>query len=229
MPLTRMSLSLGQLTSDFEKEFSHPSIPSLPQILSTISTSSSQQSGNHFFACVVRSKELIPMYHDVVLWMLKRDMLITLHLRVRVIVTHDLKLQVRLDREKALARKNKAQDGGGPLNGEHNQQEGDPHGVSWMSLSPKSARRYTRRVPSNDSEHSRLSELIIPDDDDGELEDFSESVEEDLDEDSGWETAEDNLWPSMINDPSRATPLQRRWLSAMSDGKDPYIARRFEQ
>ena len=34
---------------------------------------------------------------------------------------------------------------------------------------------------------------------------------------------------SMIADPARATPLERRWLAGMSEGKDPYIVRRFER
>jgi len=38
-----------------------------------------------------------------------------------------------------------------------------------------------------------------------------------------------NPHASIISDPARATPLERRWLAAMSDGKDPEIATRFEQ
>ena len=34
---------------------------------------------------------------------------------------------------------------------------------------------------------------------------------------------------SMIPDPGRATPLERQWLAAMSEGKETYIVRRFEQ
>ena len=37
--------------------------------------------------------------------MLKRDVLITLHLRIRVVATRELKLRVRIEREKALTSK----------------------------------------------------------------------------------------------------------------------------
>jgi len=54
--------------------------------------------------------------------------------------------------------------------------------------------------------------------------------------DSGWDTSLeeagevdiDDLSPSIISDPGKATPLERRWLAAMSVGKEPEIERRFE-
>jgi len=56
-----------------------------------------------------------------------------------------------------------------------------------------------------------------------------EDVTEESDEDNvGWGTAEDTVSPSMISDPGTASPLERRWLAAMSEGKDEHIARRFE-
>ena len=39
---------------------------------------------NHFFATVVKSKDLIPLYKDVVVWMLRRDLLVVLHLHIRI-------------------------------------------------------------------------------------------------------------------------------------------------
>ncbi len=39
---------------------------------------------------------------------------------------------------------------------------------------------------------------------------------------------EDNLLPSIIRDPGMATPLQRKWIKAMSEGKIEDIKRRFE-
>ena len=38
----------------------------------------------------------------------------------------------------------------------------------------------------------------------------------------------DNI-ASMISDPARATPLERRWLAGMSEDKDPHIVKRFER
>jgi len=62
-----------------------------------------------------------------------------------------------------------------------------------------------------------------------EKEKDDEDVTEESDEDNvGWGTAEDTVSPSMISDPGTASPLERRWLAAMSEGKDEHIARRFE-
>lgn len=210
----------------------------LRKILSTISTSTSKQSDNHFFAAVVKSKDLINLYHDIVLWMLKRDLLITLHLRIRVVATADLKQHVRMQRD--LKRSKHAQ---GRLsygaNSDAFGQEAEvrrnmpPMGrLSWLSLSPKSARRQTRRLPSIGSDYSRTSELILDDEDDDGFDfgDDDEKEGDDSDEDGvGWGTKEDTIWPTMISDPGRATPLERKWLSAMSEDKDDHIAYRFDQ
>ncbi|KAJ7178562.1 nitrogen permease regulator of amino acid transport activity 3-domain-containing protein [Mycena crocata] len=225
----KFDLPLHQLTAEFNKQFSDSGVPSLPQLLSAISTSSSKQSDTHFFASVVRAKEAIPVYHDVVIWLLKRDMLITLHLRIRVVATVRLKERVKFAKGRARDRKGGGRKGHSKL---RNQLETDPNqsppGFAWLSLSPKSARRYSRQSSISGSRNSRLSELVLHDDSDsdGKRKDDDETAEsqDEIDNQPGEENE-----ASMINDPGRATTLQRRWLSAMSDGKDPQIARRFEQ
>ncbi|KAF8876720.1 nitrogen permease regulator of amino acid transport activity 3-domain-containing protein [Infundibulicybe gibba] len=229
---------ISELVSEFENEFSHPSIPPLPKILATISASIAKQRENHFFASVVQSKELIPMYHDVVLWMLKRDMLITLHLRIRIVATQELKVRVRLARERALSRRTGGRGRSGrsglrqelefdEMSGSEMSSQG-PSGIAWLSLSPRSAHRYSRRMSSTESARSLISELIIPEtDEEGETDEEPKGEESTSDiEDDGWDTPEDHLRPSMITDPGMATPLQRRWLTAMSEGKEDHIARR---
>ena len=138
--------------------------------------------------------------------------------------------------------------------------EGSPN---WFSLSPREARRRTRRLPSTSSsralstEHegpymsrrrssardpfgsasrgrSRVVEDVIAEnpfyesseDDDGEDDDVEGDYAEDDDEDS--EDEDDENVPSIIPDPGRATPKERRWLSKMSEGKSSWIAKRFE-
>jgi nitrogen permease regulator 3-like protein len=172
------------------------------------------------------------MYHDVVLWMLKRDMLITLHLRIRVVATQELKIRVRLSREKALASK------AGDIK-DRDQDELQSESVPGANglptapatwLSPLRARQYSARERSKDSRTSDLSELVLKESD-GDDDSNRRLTDEDpeTDEDGvGWDTVEDDLYPSMINDPGRATPLQRRWLAAMSEGKEPQIVRRFQ-
>ncbi|KAH7912040.1 nitrogen permease regulator of amino acid transport activity 3-domain-containing protein [Hygrophoropsis aurantiaca] len=230
---------LSKLSADFKLEFPQPFIPSLPALLATISSASSKQSDNHFFAAVVRSRELLPAYHEVVLWMLKRDLLYTLHLHIRIIATSELKLRVRQAHEHKLERSSTNQLRGRKrhirsLSEEKEiQLNGEKHttaAVAWLPLSPRGAHAYSQRLPSVDSSQSRQSDasesLDLGDDEDG----FYDVSEEDSGEENiGWGTTEDTLWSTMIGDPGTATPLERRWLTAMSEGKDEYIARRFEQ
>lgn len=58
--------------------------------------------------------------------------------------------------------------------------------------------------------------------------DDEDDTEESDEDNVGWGTAEDTVSPSMISDPGTASPLERRWLAAMSEGKDEHIAKRFE-
>ncbi|KAJ3516543.1 hypothetical protein NLJ89_g1047 [Agrocybe chaxingu] len=231
----KFNVPLPELTVQFQEAFSHPSVPPLPRILATISTSMSRQTDNHFFASVVKSKELIPMYHDVVQWMLKRDMLITLHLRIRVVATRELKLRVKSERDLKLSR----QYGKGHLSRSRlkssrstDHEDGQPSTRARGSRifpgnSPTAPLTFSRRVSSNESGRSDISELNFPEDS-VLAEEESDSNSEVDEEDSGWDTTEDHMWPGIINDPGKATPMQRRWLSAMSDGKESDIARRFE-
>lgn len=222
------------LIKDFKRDFPQPGVLPLARILSTISTSTSKQSDNHFFAAVVRSKELVGLYHDVVLWMLKRDLLITLHLRIRVVATAEIKQHVRSQRDMKRSKRSRRR-----LSSFNTDTLPDIRGnlppvgrLSWLSLSPKSARRQTRRLPSVGSGYSRTSELTLDEDSDNDF-DFEDDIEKDGDEsdeaDVGWGTEEDTLTPIMISDPGRATPLQRKWLSAMSENKEEHIAYRFDQ
>jgi nitrogen permease regulator 3-like protein len=240
---------LRSLVDEFKKGFTNPSVLPLPKIMSIISTSASKQSDNHFFATVVQSKDLIPLYQDVVLWMLKRDLLITLHLRIRIVATQDLKMRVRMARERSL--KEKAKVGGGHKSGRRGGLDEDRgvliegvkkpprNGMAWLSMSPKSARKHSRRAPSagsipNDARDFNGSVIVDEEEDDDYIHDEEEDEEDeesDSDEEANdidWDAPE-NLWPTMISDPGSANPLQRRWLSAMSEGKDGLIARRFER
>jgi nitrogen permease regulator 3-like protein len=227
------------LAAEFKREFPQSSVMSLPKILSTISTSTSKQSDNHFFATVVVSKDLVNLYQDVVLWMLKRDLLITLHLRIRVVATADLKLRVRMARDmkkatnskSASARRRMSSEAGMDIFGHDLNADGalEPMGgINWLSLSPKSARRHTRRLPPIGYENGVGDEIVL-DDDGYEYLDDEKEVDDSDEADVGWGSKDDTLWPSMISDPGRATPLQRKWLSAMSMNKEDYIASRFEQ
>ncbi|KAF9007606.1 nitrogen permease regulator of amino acid transport activity 3-domain-containing protein [Cyathus striatus] len=240
---SKFNKPLPELTAEFAKDFVSP-VLSLPQVLAAISIGMSKQTDNHFFALLVKKKEYIPIYHEVVLWMLKRDMLVTLHLRIRIVATHDVKLLVRMEHQHDLERRSGTKvikRGRDSLRQELEVDEIDQSSLSaevrkeiaWLSMSPRSARRQSRRMPSNDSGKSELSDLVIEEEDGGvngneKESDIDIEIESELDDDGqGWETPEDDLFSSIIPDPGRATPLQRRWLHAMSKGKDSHIARTF--
>ena len=238
LSLITYSLRLSQLTAEFQEAFPHPAIPPLPRILATVSTSVSKQTDNHFFASVVRSKEFLPMYHDVILWMLKRNIIVTLHLRIRLVATSDLKARVKDERNRKMKRNFSRRDHRSNLRSTSlddsavNVEELSPNTLSKNAtffVSPKAGRRFAR---SRDSDRSDISALDFRGADEAEedkLESEVYSNSEPDEEDSGWDTTEDHVGPSMIDDPGKATPMQRRWLSAMSEGKAFAIARRFEK
>lgn len=231
---TTFTVRLPQLSKEFQESFPHPEVPPLPRILSLVSMSMSKQTHNHFFASVMDSKkDLITIYNNVVLWMLKRDMLITLHLRIRVIATRELKVRVKAARDLKISRKGPTNRP--PLPSYYDFDEAYlPTSSSRKETSfllESGPRRSSRRVSSVGSGRSEISELNFDEDslDAADDEENTSNSDSEVDgEDSGWDTTEDHLWPSMIPEPGKATPMQRRWLSAMSEGKQPDIARRFE-
>ena len=260
---------------------------------------------------VQSNKSLLPLFHSVVAWMLKRDLLVTLHLHVRVVASVEVKKRCRGDMERERAeRVNKRsgkntrfqpparhargqtdgsgsratrsrgptlaedviiEDEGGPdeetpygLEEETGDGSGDPDpegSPNWFSLSPREARRRTRRLPSTSStramsgeydgpymsrrrstglDHvgnaprgrSRIVEDVISEDpfyESGGEYDGEDDEEDDCEgDDVGDEDEDDENVPSIIPDPGRATPKERRWLTKMSEGKTSWIAKRFE-
>ncbi|KAI0767975.1 nitrogen permease regulator of amino acid transport activity 3-domain-containing protein [Irpex lacteus] len=249
---------ISTLTAEFVRTFNHPSLPPFPKLLSQISTSTSTSA--HFYGAVVRSREMLSLYHEVVLWMLKRDLLITLHLRIRVFATPVLKEKVRMRRELALARHGRIRSrsvsvaGRGALedsiNGHHHHKEhrgsesrgsdaADSSPVDyWMSMSPKHARAQARKMSPavrNVRRDRSLSLVYNPNDASGKSggdDDEDGLFDEDLDLPSSVgvdvKHLENGTGATVIPDPGRANAVERLWLSAMSEDKAPYIARRFE-
>ena len=165
------------------------------------------------------------MYHDVVLWMLKRDMLVTLHLRIRIVATRGLKLRVNTARGLKMAREQSQRRRSSEYDSETPIVDSSRFG-GFFNSGPKVSTQM-RRLSSRGSGQSEISELHFFDTID--IEDQADvSDESEADDDEEWNTTGDPLAPSIIYDPGKATPIQRRWLAAMSEGKDPEIAKRFE-
>ena len=166
------------------------------------------------------------MYHGVVSWMLKKDLLVTLHLRIRIVATSELKRRVQGERE---LKKAQILSGLGNKDKRYDFDEKLTKSASFLLAAPH--QHFGRRFGSNESGKSEISELDFDAEyatlqvDEASGSDSNSELDED---DSGWDTTEDHTFPSIIDDPKKATPMQRRWLTAMSDGKDPSIAKRFE-
>ncbi|KAI5118724.1 hypothetical protein M0805_004522 [Coniferiporia weirii] len=247
-----------------------------------------------FFAAAVRSKDLIPLYQDVVVWLLRRGLLVTLHLHVRIVATPAVKERVRRRRERAARRRFERRLG--PATVERGRRDGRAGSVgagvggaapprelrelygrdrlraeSFVSRSRAPARRFSSRstvgvtesgiarsfryregfaegggpglpdteenlergrggyrAPYNDrnGDNSRERDGVFEVDDDDEV-----GLDDDDDDlDDAWDEGrtDDNQLPSIIPEPGQATPLQRRWIEAMSEGKDEEVARRFQ-
>ncbi len=236
---------LKDLAKEFRQAFPDPSIPQLPQLFATISGASS----THFYATVVKSNDRIPMFHEVVRWMLQRDLLVILHLRVRIVVPASLKARVRHRREEL--RENRWHTGvNNAFRRRRHRASTDSGGSEGDFGFFDELPWYTRRDQGSQHNGGGIRKVIEPpileegieldeeiDDEGDEEESEGESAEESAeeaeaasrrDEDEEDEEEDDNE-TSILADPGRATAVQRRWLQAMSEGKDELVTRRFDQ
>jgi hypothetical protein len=178
------------------------------------------------------------MFHEVVRWMLQRDLLVTLHLRVRIVVPASLKVRVRHRREEL--RENRWQDDTFRTRRQRARTDsGGSEGDFGLFDEPP---WYTRRTPGSQHNGSSVREAIEPpileegieldEEIDGE-EEGEESADEaeaaSCREEEVEEEEDDDSETSILADPGRATAVQRRWLQAMSEGKDELVTRRFDQ
>ncbi|KAH9003055.1 nitrogen permease regulator of amino acid transport activity 3-domain-containing protein [Lactarius hatsudake] len=233
----RMETPLKDLAREFRTAFPDHSIPSLPQLLATISGASS----NHFYGTVVKSKERIPMFYDVIRWMLQRDLLVTLHLRVRIVVPAVLKARVRRRWEELRENgwQTEEEDAFRDRGHKARTDSGGSGGDFGLFDSPT---WFTRRSPGLQHNGANIGEVMEPPileegiqlDEEIEEEEAETAPEEAeaerrmVDDDEMEEHCEDTD-TSILADPGRATSVQRRWLQAMSEGKDEQVAKRFDQ
>ena len=181
------------------------------------------------------------MFHEVVRWMLQRDLLVSLHLRVRIVVPASVKARVRHRREELRKNRWHTEVDEEFRTGRHRARadsEGSDGDFELFNEPPW----YTRRGPSSQHSGASIREVIEPpileeglelDEEIEEIDEEAQSVEEAdaasrREEDDDEEEGDDNE-TSILSDPGRATAVQRRWLQAMSDGKDELVTRRFDQ
>lgn len=204
---------------EFEEHFtSEPEVPPLPAILSDIS----QRPRETFAAVLDVPREQGPplqMWMNVLKWLVRRRVVVRLHTRVRIRVPAQIKEIVRKEqavRAAELSQKRKlalAQ-----------QQQSRKPSVS----AERRGRPRTREVTVSwdyTTDDDGGSSHVRADSGFGEDE---EVVDDDWDE-VDWHDEDDNLLPSVIPTPQKATALQRMWLEVMTRGKDQLMAERFRR
>ena len=180
------------------------------------------------------------MFHEVVRWMLQRDLLVTLRLRVRIMVPAQLKARVRHRREGLREsrwhtevddafrpRPHRARTDSGGSEGDFGRLFDELPWYSRHGSGSQNSSASIREViePPILEEGIELDEEI----DDEEAQSVEEAEAASRREEEDDEEEEDDNETSMLADPGRATAVQRRWLQAMSEGKDELVARRFDQ
>jgi len=90
--MSKKNASLQELAISFAKTFPHP-VPPLFSLLSTISSS------HRTFATLVPTPEHLELFRKVLIWLLKRDLLVMLHVRVRIFATEAIKHAVAIKKQ----------------------------------------------------------------------------------------------------------------------------------
>jgi hypothetical protein len=201
---------LAELAAEFTHDFG-PAAPPLPSLLAALTAPRAPRSPAPPAPCTV----------DVVRWLLQRALLVRLHLRVRVRVPPALKARVREQRARrsALASRGRGGRDKEAAEEEDEDEEDDVREESvFFPFSPRAARVRARGLRQSPLRSRSRGEL-----DEKDSASESESSARDSDDD---ERAGDEGW-SIVADPSAATARERRWLAAMSEGKEPGLAARF--
>lgn len=190
---------------------------------------------------MVKSKDQCPLYEDVIAWLLKHDLLISLHLYIRIVIPYPIKLRFSDRRTTELKKKKKRgyyafDEENLPENSPENKGVADASPVdNWLSMSPKTARKQThqRSQPSSTHTPELDDELLQQEKDDIPEDRFDVEEEEQRDPDEVlFDAFDDNcgdIRPELIIEPSRATALQNAWLAEMSRDKDPNIVKLFQK
>lgn len=171
------------------------------------------------------------MNTDVLTWLLRRELLVRLHLRIRIRVPPVLKAFVR--QQRLLSRRGRKRDFRGiqsedsaeDVSGEDiiNQMDtegNDDEDEGFFPFSPRAAHLSAQHLPRN-GEQAPLQDKYQSSPEDYMDDEKRYTRQSDSDEDL------DEHW-SIIPSPGAATSRERRWLAAMSADKDSNLAVRFD-
>jgi hypothetical protein len=210
---------LSEYAQRFAKMFPS-SVPSLLALLSSLSETPQA------FRALVPSPDHRLLFTSVLIWLLQNDLLVLLHVRIRIFASEKIKARVLEIRRKHVAERRAKVERSEAVT--HTERKNVDYATSQdpfnfgtnQAFSPTTARstRQSHQEISGDRRRTD-SDPALDDDSEDEGGDFDES---DLDDPA---VAEE----SIICDPSRATRVERMWLEAMKEGKDSFIRKMFEK
>jgi hypothetical protein len=212
------SQPLSELSDDFKQTF--PDAGPLPLVLAATSVLNVGES----------LRRVGGMNTEVLTWLLRRELLVRLHLRIRIRVPPVLKAFVRQQRllsrrgRKRNSRETQSDDSVEDVSGEDMISQMDPEGddddEGFFPFSPRAAHLSAQHLPRK-GEQVSMQDKYQDSPEDYILDEKRYTRQSDSDEDL------DEHW-SIIAAPGAATSRERRWLAAMSADKEPDLAARFD-
>jgi hypothetical protein len=186
----RIMTPLSDLSRKFQNDFP-PTTPALETILAAVS--SSPQAFFHF----VPSHDHYELYHQILIWLLKYDALIMLHVRFRLIATPEIKEAVykaSKERRRPLSQPEERGRKRKPSGLLGNRDDSAQQTSTENGLQVESPAQEGNRQPSPD----QAKEIIE-----------NGHVEQDIE-------IPDVFNESFINDPGKASPLEKLWIEEIA-------------
>jgi hypothetical protein len=208
----RFTTALSDLSQKFQDEFP-PTTPALETILAALSAS--PQAFAHF----VPSDDHAELYHQILIWLLKNDALIMLHVRFRLVATTDVKRAVHKAAQK---RKNRAS-----AQEEERGRKRKPSGLG--KREGEEPQRLPPPPPTPPVDGGAEIELNVHQDHEAPLPEppSASPVEEDDDDDQGLDIeVPEQFDESFIMEPGRASTLEQAWIEEIAR-RNPEQQKRF--
>jgi Nitrogen Permease regulator of amino acid transport activity 3 len=206
----RSTTTLSDLSQKFQDAFP-PTTPALETILAAVSAS--PQAFAHF----VPSDDHAELYHQILIWLLKNDALIMLHVRFRLVATSDIKRAVHKASQKRKNRESAQEEERGRKrkpSGPGKKESEEPQRLPPPPPTP----------PVDDGAEIDLNvhqnhEAPTESPKDSPVEENIDSVDVDID-------VPEHFEESFIMEPGRATPLEQAWIGEIAR-RNPDQQKRF--
>ena len=205
----RMTTTLSHLSQQFQDAFP-PTTPALETILAALS--SWPQAFSHF----VPSEDHADLYHQILIWLLKNDALIMLHVRFRLVATPDIKRAVHKAAQKS---KNHAS-----VQEKERGRKRRPSGIG--KKDGEEPQRLPPPPPTPLVDEGAEMDLNLRQEEEAPPEPIKDSpVEETADNELDIDVPEE-FEESFIMEPGKASPLEQAWIEEIAR-RHPDLQKRF--